>query len=106
MFLLSSPKKQTEKEAYVQEFYPRIRYPADYHWSNVDTKNERTHWEGLLVTYWAQIYKQSLVTIAKQGLLTQVLFQGEACTELPACNVFLLSEQTLMKDFLESFFNE
>ena len=47
--------------------------------NTVDQENEGTYLEGLLVPDWAQIYKQSLVTIADQGSLTHAALLGKGC---------------------------
>ena len=62
---------------------------------------------------WAQIktnkqqqQKQSLAAISAQGPLIQTAIQGEACSELPAQTMFLPCEAVLVKEFLESYFNQ
>lgn len=67
----------------------------------------------------AQIYKQSLAAITKQGPLTSSVLQGEACTKLfvahtklpDSCSQLLAyivptAEPTLLKELLESYFNQ
>ena len=53
---------------------------------------------------WAQKLKNRIKTelsiLAKQRPFIQAVLQGEACTELPACVVFLPSELALIKEFL------
>ena len=64
-----------------------------------------TYKKGLLATNWAQ-FKNSLAAISTQGLFMQSTLQREACTELPACTTRLPSEPALIKEFLESYFNQ
>lgn len=44
--------------------------------------------------------------ISKQGTHMQTALQEQAFTELPAHTVFLLSELSLIKEFLEFYFNQ
>lgn len=60
-------------------------------------QNECTCWEGLPVSNWAPIYKQSPAAIAKRGSSTQATLPGEACNKFPACTVFLPTEPTLLR---------
>ena len=50
--------------------------------------------------------KKRLAAIPTQGTLTETALLGEACTELPACTVFPLSEPASKTKFLESYFNQ
>lgn len=59
------------------------------------------------VSAWAQIEKQIIAAVTKLGPLTQARAKLPASSnELPASTMFLPSEPTLTKEFLESHFNQ